>query len=152
MKRLMLAGVLAAATALPATVASANGDEAAIRAASVQLMESYAAGDAAAMAALYTRDAALLPPGTPRVDGRQAIQAYWQGAMDSGISDLILNTTEIEDDDDLAYETGTFSLSMPAEDGSRTTLTGKYLVVWEEDDDVWMLHRDIWNLDPASAE
>lgn len=152
MKRSLSAISLAAVLALPVGPVFANGDEAAIRAASVKFMEFYAAGDAAGMASLYTRDASLLPPGTPRVDGRQAIQAYWQGAMDSGISDLVLNMTEVEDDDDLAYETGTFSLSMPTEDGARTTVTGKYLIVWEEDDDVWMMHRDIWNLDPAPAE
>ena len=102
------------------------------------------------VASYYTADAALLPAGGPRVEGRQAIQDYWQAAIDGGIADLQLNTIEIEDDDDLAYETGTYSLSAPMEDGTLGTVTGHYLIVWEEgDDDLWRMHRDIWNVAPA---
>lgn len=149
MKRHLIAGAFAVCLTLPATTAVADDDEDAIRAANIQFLESFSAADAASVASFYTEDAALLPAGGARVDGREAIQAYWQSAMDAGVADLQLNTLEIEDDDDLAYETGTYSLSAPMEDGSLATVTGQYLIVWKEgDDDLWRLHRDIWNIDP----
>ena len=150
MKRRVTVGILALFVTLPVAPALADDDEDAIRAASIQFQESFAAADAASVASYYTIDAALLPAGGPRVEGRQAIQDYWQAAMDAGIADLQLNTLEIEDDDDLAYETGSYSLSTPMEDGTLGTVTGHYLVVWEEgDDDLWRMHRDIWNIDAA---
>jgi hypothetical protein len=42
-------------------------------------------GDGAGVAALYAEDAAVLPPDGARVDGRDAIQAFWQGAIDGGV-------------------------------------------------------------------
>ena len=45
----------------------------------------FNAGDAATVASFYSEDAALFPPGEDRVDGRPAIQAFWQGAIDAGM-------------------------------------------------------------------
>ena len=61
-------------------------------------------GDGAGVAALYAEDAALLPPDGARVDGRDAIQAFWQGAIDGGVGGLILETIEVESHGNLAYE------------------------------------------------
>ena len=36
--------------------------------------EAFNRGDAAAVARMYTPEGALLPPGAPRVDGREAIE------------------------------------------------------------------------------
>ncbi len=51
----------------------------------VKFVAAYNAGDAATVAGLYTEDAVVFPPGGARVDGRPAIQAFWQGAIDSGV-------------------------------------------------------------------
>ena len=42
------------------------------------------AKDAKAAAALYTEDAVLIPPGEAPVRGREAIEEYWRGAIESG--------------------------------------------------------------------
>ena len=60
--------------------------------------------DAAALAAMYTEDARLLPPGSEMVSGRSAIQEFWQGAFDMGVSGGELRPQQIEARDDLAYE------------------------------------------------
>lgn len=40
------------------------------------------------------------------------------------------------------------SCSVPTEDGSRTTIVEKYLIIWKKGEDGdWYLHRDIWNAD-----
>jgi uncharacterized protein (TIGR02246 family) len=110
----------------------------------------FNSGDGAGVAALYTHDAALLPPGGARVDGRDAIQAFWQGAIDGGLSDLTLNPIEVESNGNLAYEVSTFSFKAPGEGGEMVTASGKYIVVWKRSGSHnWQLYRDIWNMDPA---
>ena len=104
--------------------------------------------DAAACAALYTDDGAVLPPGAPRHDGRSGIQQFWQIAIDMGLGDVVLTTVEVEEVGDLAYEVGRLTGSVPGEGGARTPLEGKFIVVWRRGaDGTWRLHRDIWNTD-----
>lgn len=102
------------------------------------------AGDSATVASFYTDDAALLPPGGERIDGRQAIQDFWQGAIDGGMKAETLHATEVFADGNVAGEVGVFLLTMPGEEGV-VEIPGKYIVIWEKRDGVWQLHRDIWN-------
>ena len=102
-------------------------------------------GDAAAIAALYSRDATLLPPDNPMMKGADAIEAFWQSAMNMGIRGGKLETLEVEARDDLAYEMGRFELTMEPEGSESTTLTGKYVVVWKVGEGNWRMHVDIWN-------
>ncbi len=119
-----------------------------IEAADKTLCERFNAGDAPGVAALYASDAALLPPGVARIDGRDAIQQYWQGMLDAGIKDISLTTLEVEEAGDSAIEVGVISATAPGEGDVRVTLTGKYIVVWRRDGGGnWRLHRDIWNFD-----
>lgn len=102
------------------------------------------AGDAATVASFYTDDAALLPPGSERVDGREAIQAFWQGAIDGGMKAQSLHAVEVFADGNVAGEVGVFLLTMPGDEGV-AEIPGDYIVIWEKRDGVWQLHRDIWN-------
>lgn len=121
-----------------------------IEAALASFAEAFNGGDGAGVAALYTEDAALLPPGEARVDGREAIQAFWQGAIDAGLSAITLEAVEVEEAGDLAFEVGKFTLQAPGEGDQKTTVFGKYIVVWKKGDDgAWRLYRDIWNTSPA---
>jgi ketosteroid isomerase-like protein len=86
-----------------------------------------------------------------RVDGREAIQAFWQGAIDQGLTDIKLEAVEVESAGNTAYEVGSFSLKAPNESGELVSSTGKYIVVWHKSaDGNWRLHRDIWNSTPQS--
>ena len=98
-------------------------------------------GDAEAVADLYTKDAELLPPGAGVVAGRSAIAAFWKGAIDAGVKDLVLTTVQVESAGDLAYEVGT--VRIVANDGQVSE--DRYLVVWKRESGKWQLHRDIWN-------
>jgi uncharacterized protein (TIGR02246 family) len=110
-------------------------------------------GDATSLAKLYTENAVLLPPDARRVDGRQEIQKFWQGAFDAGVTDMTIEIVESEARGDIAYETGAYSLKAPGEDGELVAVSGKYIVVWKRGaDGQWRLHRDIWNHTPAASE
>lgn len=106
-------------------------------------------GDAAGVAAHYTDDAALLPPGVARIDGREGIQGAWQALIDADVRDVVLTTQEVDIFGDVANEVGIISATAPGESGGRVEWTGKYVSVWKRGGDgTWRLHRDIWNFDP----
>lgn len=121
-----------------------------IPAAAEAFAAAFNSGDGAGVAALYSEDAALLPPDGKRVDGRAAIQTFWQGAIDSGLSNLTLNTVEILESGDYASEVGGLTLDAPGEGGAKTKVEGKFIVVWKKNaEGTWQLHRDIWNMGAA---
>ena len=105
-------------------------------------MEFSNSGDAAGLAALYTENGQLLPPNSEFVTGRQAIQEFHQGGMDTGIKSLKLETIEVEGMGKTAYEVGKYTLF---DDGDQMIDTGKYVVIWKQEAGQWRLHRDIWN-------
>jgi uncharacterized protein (TIGR02246 family) len=114
----------------------------AIVAANGNFMEAFNSGDAAGVAALYTAEGQLLPGNSDFVTGTQAIQEFWQGAMDMGINSVKLETIEVEGTGKTAYEVGKYQLFA---EGNQMLDQGKYIVIWTQVNDQWKLHRDIWN-------
>lgn len=114
----------------------------------LQFAEIFKRGDAAGVAALYTADARLMPPGVPMLSGAEAITNFWQAAMNLGIKEATLESIDVETSgDDLATEVGKFTLSIETPGGGRVAQTGKYIVLWKQDSGAWKLHADIWNMD-----
>jgi uncharacterized protein (TIGR02246 family) len=143
LRSILVAGLISFSVVFPVIAGTPAED---IEAANKAFADTYNAGDAKGVAAKYTEDAALLPPDGKRVDGQDAIAAFWKGAMDGGLKNLPLTTVEVDSRDDLAFEVGAFTLDAPGEGGAMTTVAGKYIVVWKKGEDgVWRLHRDIWN-------
>jgi uncharacterized protein (TIGR02246 family) len=118
----------------------------AIEAVGKQFMAAVARGDAAGVAALYSRDAQVLPPGSDAVKGTAAIQAVFQGFVDAGLTDLTLTTLEVEAHGDTATEVASWALK--AKDGTVVD-RGKSMVIWKKEDGRWKLYRDIWNSSQA---
>ena len=103
-------------------------------------------GDAAAVAALYTDDATLLPPNSKTLQGRQAIQDFWTGGLQMGLKDVTLTTVDVGGSDDTAYSIGKYTLNIQPEGQEGMSDSGKYVVVWKRQaDDTWKYHVDIWN-------
>lgn len=104
--------------------------------------EAFNAGDAAAIAAMYSEEAIVMPPNHESVQGTSAIQEVFSGFISMGATNLTLKADEVMGAGDLVIETGKYSLSLPG--GLHDS--GKYLVVWKKAaDGSWKLHRDIWN-------
>jgi uncharacterized protein (TIGR02246 family) len=105
-------------------------------------MSTFARGDAAGMGALYTENGQLLPANSDFVTGRKAIEGFWKGAMDMGIKSAKLETIDLEEHGDSAYEVGKYTLGGT---GGQVMDQGKYIVIWKKQKGEWKLHRDIWN-------
>jgi uncharacterized protein (TIGR02246 family) len=114
-----------------------------------QLNDRWAAafnkGDAAAVAAMYTQDAYVLPAGAPMVHGRTAIEGLWKSVMQQ-LSDVKVTTLEVKPlGGSAAREIGTATFKtkgQPPQDGAI-----KYAVVWQKEGGRWKLLQDIWNMD-----
>ena len=138
MRQIALAIVFIAALTAPA-----SAQKAAIEAANAKFIELFNKGDFNGVAALYTTDAFVLPPGAAMVRGRAAIAALWKGLADQ-VTDPQLTIVDVKRIGRLAVrEVGTFSLR--AKGPSPKEVTGKYVVVWEKVGPSWKLAADIWN-------
>lgn len=109
----------------------------------------YNAGDADAIAAMYSEDAVLMPPNAPAATGRDAIRTFLASdtaaAKAAGVT-LSITATDVGGAGDLSWHSGTFAVT----DASGATVdTGKYVEVRHMMDGKSMIIRDIWNSDTA---
>lgn len=149
----MYAGVLVLALAVPLMACGAAepavdyaAEEQAIRALVADWNEAIAAGDVGAITALYARDGYVAPPGADRVQGHEGLEQFWAGLVSFPELDMTIVPAEIQiaRAGDLAYESGTYTMSFAAGEG-RAEDHGKYVVVWEEQDDGWKVVADVFN-------
>jgi uncharacterized protein (TIGR02246 family) len=134
--------VLVACMGFVAHPAHAAGTKAAIEAANAKFSAAAAQGDGAGLAALYATDGQVLPPGSDVVRGTEAIQKFWQGALDSGIAAVELKTLEVFGAGSTATEVGRYELRDKA---GKVLDHGKYIVVWRHEGDSWKLLRDMFS-------
>ena len=114
-----------------------------------QLNDQWAAafnkGDAAAVAAMYTEDAYVLPAGAAMVKGRAAIEALWREDMKQ-IGDPKITTLDVKPlGAGAAREIGTATFKTKSQPPQEVTV--KYAVVWQKEGGKWKLLQDIWNMD-----
>jgi uncharacterized protein (TIGR02246 family) len=100
-------------------------------------------GDAAAVAAMYTEDAYVLPPGKDMVKGRSAIEVLWREEMRQ-IGDVKCTALDVKPlGPRAAREIGTCTFKTKAQPPQEGAI--KYAVVWEKSGRSWKLLQDIWN-------
>ncbi len=105
------------------------------------------AGDWAAVAALYAPDGVRMPPNQAIEEGRAAIQAG--SAEGASVTDQTITSVELDGRGGLAYDRGTYSITLRVEGMPEpVTDTGKYLVTLEKQaDGSWLLTSLIFNSD-----
>ena len=118
--------------------------EALIAAVNQQLSEAFSRSDAAGGAALYAEHAQLMPPNAPLLEGREAIGAFVQSLMDSGVASLQLATAELDIFGSMAVEVGRYESH--DSNGDQVDV-GKYVVIWRLVNGKWCLYRHIFNSD-----
>jgi uncharacterized protein (TIGR02246 family) len=131
-----------------APVAYADGVRTAIEAANAQFSAAAAKGDGAALAALYSTDGQVMPAGSAPIRGAEAIQKFWQGALDSGVAVVGLKTIDVFGRGPTATEVGEYELR---DKTGKVLDHGKYIVIWRHSDGTWKLLRDMFstNVPPA---
>ena len=132
------------------TAADADGVKAGIEAANSKFSETAAKGDGAALAALYSSDGQVMPAGSDPIRGTDAIQKFWQGALDSGVAEVSLKTIEVYGHGPTATEVGDYELR---DKTGKVLDHGKYVVIWRQTDGKWKLLRDMFSTNvPASKK
>jgi uncharacterized protein (TIGR02246 family) len=122
--------------------AYADGVRTAIEAANAQFSAAAAKGDGAALAALYSTDGQVMPAGSAPIRGTEAIQKFWQGALDSGVAAVGLKTIDVFGRGPTATEVGEYELRDKA---GKVLDHGKYVVIWRHSDGTWKLLRDMFS-------
>jgi uncharacterized protein (TIGR02246 family) len=140
MRRIALVGMFLALFSAPALAQS----KAAIQQLNDQWLAAFNKGDAAAVAAMYTADAYVLPAGGEMVKGRPAIEAMWKQQM-AGATVGKITTLDVKPlGPNAAREIGTAMLKTKAQPPQEVTI--KYAVVWQKEGGRWKLLQDIWNM------
>lgn len=142
------------ATAMNSSAAVDSGAaEQAIRGQVDHWLQLVKAKDAAAIAALYTDDGAVMPPNGPIAKDHAAIQKTWASMLQTPGFDLTFTPEQIivSQSGDMALDRGTYQLTV-APAGKPQHDTGKYVVVWRKIGGEWKAAADIFNSDlPASG-
>jgi uncharacterized protein (TIGR02246 family) len=109
-----------------------------------QWMAAFNKGDAAAVAAMYTIDAYVLPDGREMVKGRPAIEALWKHQMEGATVEKITTLDVKPLGGNAAREIGTATMKTKAQPPQDVVI--KYAVVWQKEGGQWKLLQDIWNM------
>jgi uncharacterized protein (TIGR02246 family) len=128
----------------------------AIKAVADAYVKATLAGDAKAIAALYTDEGVEMPPNQPMVKGRSAIQQYYEKEMGSGamFNSFMLTHLDTHASGDRGYDVGTYRQSLTLKGAtSPVSDSGKYTVIFKRSADGWKVAYAIYNSDqPLSKQ
>ena len=116
--------------------------------------EAFNNNDAAALAALYTEDAILVPDTGP-VYGRAAIEKFWAGLFKKfHVSNQADKAAEdsphtIGTAGNEAWSHGQWKVTLQGKDGKPFELTGNWTEIYRREGDTWKKRLDTWNTTPA---
>jgi uncharacterized protein (TIGR02246 family) len=108
--------------------------------------DAFNAGDGAAVANLYAKDAVRLPPEGPELQGQKAIAA--DVVNNYGGTSIVLRAVGGLLDGDVATLWGVFELHGTDALGEAWTVGGRWMNALKKTDDGWKIYRDIWNFGP----
>ena len=146
---IVLCALLAVACAPGQAPDTSEEARAGIAAANAEFMKLVSEKNAKGLSELYTEDAKVLPPNSPAIVGRPAIEQFFAAIL-TGIAKVQLDTVEVEGHGDTAHELEALTFF---DAGGAKIDDGKAIVIWKKVDGDWKLHRDIFssNLPPPAA-
>ena len=142
----ILASACAGGSAGPAFDAA---DQDKIKAVIQQLTEAFNAKDAAKAAALYTPEAVVMPPNKTLSRGRNFVEQYYTARFGEGASELALQPNEIKGSGTLAVAMGDYRLTLAPAQGPKRRDRGKFVWIFRELNNVWMIDGIIFSSDFA---
>ena len=78
------------------------------------------AGELEGVVAAYAEDAVYLPSRHEAVHGRDAIREYLKAPLSHGVSDLAFEVTYIKQQGPIAWDVGTYRVTIPRSDDTKT--------------------------------
>ncbi|HEV2271073.1 MAG TPA: DUF4440 domain-containing protein [Steroidobacteraceae bacterium] len=101
----------------------------------------------------YAEDASFLPPDEPIVVGKAHIRAWFarQITLPGFAATFSPTVVKVSRSHDLAYELGTFRVTINDESGKPVTHLGKHLVTWEKRDGRWKVAAESINRDSPAT-
>lgn len=138
--------VLLVFTGCASTMSSSTNDaQTYIQSTTPRFISSFNSGDWNAVSGYYADDAVLLMPNADAMRGTAAIRAGFN-SMNGMNARLNLTSDRVVQSGDLAYETGTYTMSMTPSGGNAMNDRGKYLTVWRRQaDGTWKIVADAIN-------
>lgn len=102
----------------------------------------------------YAEDASFLPPDQPIVVGKARIRAWFARQITlPGFSATFSPTfVKVSRSQDLAYELGTFRVTINDQSGKPVTYLGKHLVTWEKLNGRWKVAAESINRDSPATQ
>jgi ketosteroid isomerase-like protein len=99
----------------------------------------------------YAEEATLMSPGAPAAQGHDAIAGMLGALAAAGGKDLLLRTETVDVSGDMAYSTGTYSLTIAPANAEEIRDEGKFLVVFRRRDGDWRAVADMFNTDNSAV-
>jgi uncharacterized protein (TIGR02246 family) len=142
----LMLGVLGS---IPAPAKDASRDETAIRALDAAWSQAAGAKDLDKTVSVYADDASMLPANAPIAIGKDAIRTAWSQLMAlPGFSiSFAPSKIVIAKAGDMAYEIGTYHLTLNDAQGKPAASVGRYVVNWQKRGGQWKVVADIFNGD-----
>ncbi|MCB0257147.1 MAG: nuclear transport factor 2 family protein, partial [Anaerolineae bacterium] len=109
---------------------------------------SQLAGDPDRWIALWAEDGVQMPPGSPPVVGKAAIDTRDREDLAvNEYSEFTIENEEVEVSGDLAFARGTFKVTVAAKSGGEPMhFEGKYTTIFrQQPDGTWKIYRDTFN-------
>ena len=113
--------------------------------------ERFTTTDSAFFVDRYCKDAQVMSPAVPLVNGREAIRKFFYNDGQNKEVIIELPDGNVYGDADLVVEEGSYNFP----DGKGGSVDkGKFIALWKQEDGKWKLYREIWNSDapPAPAK
>lgn len=113
-----------------------------------EFIAAFNSNDPKAMGQVYTTNGKLFPTNSGVIEGRDAIEGFWKGVFEMGITKGELITNYAEGFGETAIEEGKYALY----DSHDNKLDeGKYIIIWKKVDGKWKYDKDIWNTSMPAA-
>jgi ketosteroid isomerase-like protein len=106
--------------------------------------------DSSMVAKFYRSDAKLLVPGEPFMSGHADLFKFWRNATAS-LKGLERVTVSCEGNDQVVYETG-IATAIYEVKGKKNSTTYKYMTIWTNINNSWLIAADTWNSLPEMPE
>jgi ketosteroid isomerase-like protein len=90
---------------------------------------------------VYTADAQILPPGAPKISGRDAIKQFWTDLVSSANA----KSVTLASDDVINAGDGVVEIGHATQVLEAAEISAKYVVYWRQEQGRWKWHVDIWN-------